>query len=464
MRRVLVVCSVACVLLAFLLVLAPAAGAAMPPQGGWAWPGPYQASPPSTVAAFQLTAVGPTGSVYVAGDEYPEDLAPMIVARVDAAGQELWSTSVPGPEALGVVPHALATDAKRNLIVAGACNAGQGDVYVVKLRAGDGTVLWQRRWNNPTVGGDDGVYSAAVDKYGSVYVVGHTETANGMTDAIVRKYDASGHFKWKYTLSTSRYDWFFSCGLDRYGYLYVTGEYASDPGSSKLVTLKLDPTGHKVWQRTVAGLGVSYGGRFLRVRGTSVTVAGALWVNGLTPVVLRYTLSGKQTWATAWGPAVEELRDMTVDPKGRVVLVGTASATPGSEPILVGFVQVYGSGQLFPGKSATFYGDWAGAAPTDAGFNAVTVDGAGRVHCAGWLDVGPASADTDAVVVRYPSLDGPAWTGAEGMWRLDGPGTGLDVFWSVLRVSDDAVYAAGRQAGKLGGEAVLDRVGLTAGS
>jgi hypothetical protein len=463
MRRALVVCPVALVLMTFLLVLAPAAGAAMPPQGAWAWPGPYQ--PATPLAAFQLTAVGPSGSVYVAGDEYPEDLAPMIVARVDAAGQELWSKSVPGPEALGVVPHALATDAKRNLIVAGACNAGQGDVYVVKFRAGDGAVLWQRRWNNPTVGGDDVAYSVAVDRYGNVYVVGHTETANGMTDAIVRTYDATGHLKWKYTLGTSRYDWFFACGLDRYGYLYVTGEYASDPGSSKLVTLKLGPDGHKVWQRTIAGLGVSYGGRYLRVRGTSVTVVGALWVNGLTPVILRYTLSGKQTWATAWGPAVDEIRDMTVEGKGRVVLVGTKTVSPGGQAeITAGFLQVYKPGELFPNTSTTFYGDWVGAMPAAAGFNSVAVDSTGRMYCGGWLDAGPVAAGTDAIVVRYPSVDTLAWPGADAMWRLNGPGAGLDVFSSVLRVSDTAVYAAGKRAGTGGAEAILQKISLSAGT
>ncbi len=461
MRRVLVVCSVVCVLLTFLLVLTPAAGAAMPPEGAWSWASPYQ--PATALAAFQLTAVGPVGSVYVAGDSYASGPGPLVASRVGADGTQIWSKTTLGPGGGGVAPWAVTTDAKRNLFVAGGCGANQGDVYVAKLRASDGTFLWQRHWDGKAHG-DDIARSVVVDKSGNVYVAGYSETANGMNDAIVQKYDAGGHRKWTYALSTSKFDFFFACGLDGSGNLYVTGESNVTGDTGRFVTLKLSPSGGRVWQRTISGLGVSYGGRFLRVRGTSVTVVGGLWTNGWRPVILRYTLSGKRTWATV-GSGVNEVADVTVDAKGRVYVVGTMMASPTPEMTgLVGFLRVWEPGASWPGTSTMFYSDFAGAVQKPAGFNKVAVDGSGRIYCAGMIELSALSYESDAVVVLYPPVGAPSWTGATGMWRYSGPGSGLESFYGLVRASDDDIYAAGQRAGSSGAEAILHKIDVGAGS
>lgn len=450
MRRVLIVCSVVCILVAWLLVLAPAAGAAMPPEGQWAWTAPYQPTP--SLAAFQLTAVGPNGSVYAAGDSYASNPGPLVVSRVGPDGTQVWMKSTMGPGGAGVAPWAVATDKDRNLYVAGGCNVNQGDVYIAKLRASDGTIAWSSHWNGAAAG-DDIARSVAVDKNGNVYVAGYSETANGMNDAIVQKYDPTGHRKWTYTLTTSKFDFFFACGLDASGNVYVTGETnVTEDATGRCVTLKLDYSGHRLWQRTVSGLGVSYGGRFLRVRGTSVTAVGGLWINGWRPLILRYTLAGKRTWAAADADPVTEVTDMAVDAAGRVNLVGTTLATPGGTDLSVAFLRVYEPGQI-SGSTAKFWGDYAGTTPLPAAFNKVVVSSTGHIYCAG--QVGPET-DSHAVVVFYQPVTAPLWH-ALGMWRYE-LGPGLNAFYGLVRVSDQSIYAAGRRLGVSGGEAILHRI------
>jgi hypothetical protein len=474
MRRATVLALLSAVILTALLATAPGAGAApLPPDGAWAWAAPYTLPvtvPPTApaMAAFQFLAAGPSGSVYVAGDRRPSEVGPFVASRVDATGAPIWSISELGPGDAGVVPHAVATDGAKNLIVVGGGNTRGGDVYVAKIKAADGSVLWERRWNNKAVNGDDVADAVALDKAGNIYVVGNTETSGGNTDALVVKYSPSGVFRWKYVLATSRFDFLFGCGTDGDGNLYATGEIDSAPDWSRMVTLKLSPTGKLLWKRTVSGLGVNYGGRFLRVRGSSVTAVGGLWLLGMRPVIARYTLSGKLTWATASGIEMDDVTDMAVDAKGRVVVVG-ARLQPWNDPdgSSVAYVQVFKPGWLSQARSAWF------AAPVDAGrylparFNKVALDGAGRVYCAGTMAVSGLGADSTAVVVRYPSVDAalaPDPWDAEMMWRLSGSPNLTEAFFGLLRVSDDEIYVAGQYGAVSGTTGVLDRLELGAGT
>ncbi len=460
MRRSVLVCSSLALLAALMLALAPGAGAALPPAGSWQWAQPYR--PTTMTGAFQFIAPGPSGSVYAAGDSYAWSGLDWVVSRVTPDGAEVWSVSTLGPAGAGAWPMAVATDARRNLIVAGRCGTRGGDVYVVKYRAADGAVLWQKRWNG-AAGKDDTARAVAVDKAGNVLVAGASDSAGAWVDAVVLKYTAGGRLAWKHILSSKRDDTFVACGVDGTGNLYVAGDYDGTKETSKIVTLKLSPTGRKLWQRTVSGLGVNYGARFLRVRGTSVTVVGHLYTYWTMPVILRYTLAGKRTWATASGPGMDWIQGMAVDGKGRVVLVGSASASPsGSTEIPVASLLVYKPGSAWPVASTMFYADFGPGAYYGAEFTDVAVSSTGRMYCAGSMATTPSGSVRDAVVVTYPPIDQSPWTGADGIWRYSGPATGYQVFYGLVRTSDTAVYAAGQRAVTGATEAVVHRLAIPA--
>jgi hypothetical protein len=90
----------------------------------------------------------------------------------------------------------------------------------------------------------------------------------------------------------------------------------------------------------------------------------------------------------------------------------------------------------------------------------VTVSGAGRIFCAGSMVTTADGQGRNAVVVSYPPVDEPVWTGADGIWRYDGPAAGYETFYGLLRVSDGEIYAAGRRAGAGGGQAMLHRLAM----
>ena len=131
------------------------------------------------------------------------------------------------------------------------------------------------------------------------------------------------------------------------------------------------------------------------------------------------------------------------------------------------YVQVFKPGSLPSARSAWF------AAPRDAStyhrsrFDKVALDGAGRVYCAGTMDVTGFGADSTAVVVRYPSIDAAVAPGAwdaETMWRLNWSPNTTEAFFGLLRVSDDEIYVAGQNGSLYGTTAVLDRLALGAGT
>ncbi len=67
-------------------------------------------------------------------------------------------------------------------------------------------------------------------------------------------------------------------------------------------------------------------------------------------------------------------------------------------------------------------------------------------------------SESNAVVVSFPPTSMTPWTGADRIWRYDGPASGIDEFYSVLRVNDAAIYACGyRQGGGATMQAFLHR-------
>jgi outer membrane protein assembly factor BamB len=442
---------VASVLLLLLLAFASSAGA-LPPQGVWQWAAPYVSI--DAVHGFTEVAAGPTGSIYTAGHEYGWGPA-WTVARVDAAtGAEIWSQRL-DPAEPAASANAIATDPSRNLIVAGRCDTRGGDVVVRKYRASDGTLLWSRRWDGGT-GKDDRADVVTTDALGNVYVAGFT-TGSTYANALLLKYSAAGKLLWKYVLSSATGAEFEAIARDGAGNVYLTGTTGINSTERRLVTLKVSPTGAKLWQRTISGLGVSYSGQHLKVKGTAVYVVGSLEVSGGRPVILKYSLAGATVWKYA-SDGVSSVNDMTVDAKGRVVMVGWMYTTAWGPQMMVGSLEVRApDGTAY--ASAMWPADFGPGAVYPAMYESVVTDPDCRIYIAGNINTSPTWGVGNAMVVRWPSPDGGAWA-AERIWRYDGPSSdGYDAFYGILRTGDGAVYAAGQRAG-IGTEGVLHRISL----
>ena len=178
-----------------LLASAPAAQAARPPEGDWAWSYPYV--PADGPHAFRAVTAGPGFSLYTAGDSWTSQ---WVVNRVDCSadseGYTEWTDTRTGPDGAGASAMFIATDKAKNLYVAGTDTTSAGDIYLVKY-APDGTVLWQKSWDGP-VHLADRPFGLAVTPTGTVYVAGTIGKDSGYDDAVLLRYTTAGKLKWKY--------------------------------------------------------------------------------------------------------------------------------------------------------------------------------------------------------------------------------------------------------------------------
>ena len=72
-------------------------------------------------------------------------------------------------------------------------------------------------------------------------------------------------------------------------------------------------------------------GRFIKVKGSAVYVGGELYKLHVWPVAAKYSLTGKRLYA--WTPAshVSTVDDMTVDARGRVVIMTFQTSLGGGQ-------------------------------------------------------------------------------------------------------------------------------------
>ena len=438
-----------------LLALAPSARAAMPPEGSWSWLYPYV--PAGGPHAFRAVTAGPGLSFYTAGDGW---MSQWVVNRVncdaDSEGSTAWTDTRTGPDGAGASVLSIATDKARNLYVVGTDKTGGGDIYLVKYSPAGG-VLWEKSWDGPAHLSDR-PSGLAVTPTGTVYVAGTTGRNGGYDDAVLLKYTTTGKLKWKYVLTTARYDSFAAVAADAKGNAYVTGQSGGNVGVGTMVTAKVDPNGKRVWQRSVSGLGISYSGRFIQVKGSAVYVGGELYKWHVWPVAAKYSLKGKRVYAWTPGRHVSTVDDMTVDAKGRVVLVGTFQTSLGGGQLTTAWVDLLNARGSELAASGMYWADYSPAAYPIV-FNDVAVDSGGNLYLAGAWYTNASGAEGNALVARIPSVDLPDATfQMDSIWRFDGPASGVDQFWGMLVQPGNGIFAVGTEHAGDGWKAVAQRV------
>ena len=113
-----------------------------------------------------------------------------------------------------------------------------------------GRRLWVATWRGPAHL-RDGVNDLAVTTSGKAYVVGWLGARSG-SDAMIRQYDAAGHFVWQATYATKgggRYR-FVAVALLPHGGVAATGNLVdSRTGDSNIVTLGFAAHGPSLWQQ-----------------------------------------------------------------------------------------------------------------------------------------------------------------------------------------------------------------------
>lgn len=133
-------------------------------------------------------AVGPSGSVFVAGSSEDDDgVSDYLILRYDPNGVELWASRYEGTGGQSVA-EAVAVDGFGGVYVTGRSFGGDGtlDIATVKYDGG-GSEMWAEVYDGEAGGVDRGL-AMAVDGQGAVYVSGESEGVPGDLDALTIKY------------------------------------------------------------------------------------------------------------------------------------------------------------------------------------------------------------------------------------------------------------------------------------
>lgn len=204
-----------------------------------------------------------------------DDKVDMLVKRVDAEGNEIWSKNF-GGEAWDVGMSVVAT--KDNHILVGghteSTTNGEEDAWIVKI-SGEGNEIWSKHFGGK---GKDVLAGLTYDpKTGDCFAVGHTESfGNGMADIWVLKVDANGKDIWKKAIGGEKSDMGKDIIITQDGNLAITGFTMSyGKGFSDVWLLKMSSGGSLLWKKEYGTKGTDGANVVLEDENGNFVMAGA---------------------------------------------------------------------------------------------------------------------------------------------------------------------------------------------
>jgi uncharacterized delta-60 repeat protein len=276
-------------------------------------------------------AVGPDGSIYVAGSSQ-NSLA--LLVKFDPNGALLWQRTWGGTLGLGETALGVAVSGDgASIYITGqtlSFGAGNIDAFLAKFDA-SGNLVWQRTWGGPI---NETGQAVAVAGDGSVYVAGDGNSFFG-NDAILLKFAADGTLIWQrdWRAATGQNDESAALGVATAadGSVYMAGRALIAGSGQNGALVKFTPDGSVVWERTwgsgldaALGVAVAPDGTIVMTGNTGFGTGG-----GDAFMVRFLATTGKAVDAATWGGVDNESGEaIAVAPDGSVYVAGLASAPP----------------------------------------------------------------------------------------------------------------------------------------
>ena len=340
-------------------------------------------------------AVDAQGNIVVIGctrcfGEGDEDF---FIMKYDSNGNNIWDKTAGGgsyDEGSGV-----AVDSDDNIIVTGVTKsfgAGLTDVWTIKYDP-DGNLIW-----NKTAGGGsyDGGSGIAVDWDNNIIVTGWTSSF-GLegNDVWTIKYDPDGNILWNKTLDQSLGDVGRSVAVDSYNNIVVAGVTTSfGKGSSDVWTIKYDTDGNLLWNKTVGRNFGDWGDGVAVDSNNNIIVTGytGFSITMVNIWTIKYDPDGNILWNKTNDEYSESGgRGVAVDIKDNIIVTGWAKHF-GAENSDVLMIKYDPDGNMLWNKTA-------GGSFRD-GVGGVAVDTKNNIIVAGWTDSFGAG-NTDVWLIKY---------------------------------------------------------------
>lgn len=345
--------------------------------------------------------------------------------KYDADGTLEWARHYMGPAAFAADDRAqaLALDGDGNTYITGSSRGldQETDYATVKYDA-DGNELWVRRYDGPGGSADD-ARGLAMDGDGNLYVTGRSVdfwfmgNEAPVYDFATIKYAPDGTELWVRRSQTpaERSDEAVAVALDADGNVVVTGKSTADFGFgiSRYETVKYDPDGNLLWERTYLGPGggPSAATALALDAAAGIYVTGLSWSGSGNPTdfdyaTLKYDAAGNLLWEQRYdGPAHNEdfASALAVDRAGGVYVTGTSQRVAAGFP---DFTEFYDYLTLKYTAAGNFVWEQRYNGPADSSEEgrAVVVDAAGNVHITGWSE--DTMTGADYATVKYEQFPG----------------------------------------------------------
>lgn len=226
------------------------------------------------------------------------------VARTNSSGKVLWQRTFGGTKADGATGVVVLADG--GLAIAGSISSkgsGNFDGWLIRLDR-NGQLLWDR-----TFGGsqEDTFFAISATKDGGFAMVGSTVAAGeGGGDGWLVRVNGKGEEQWSKTFGGENYDVLNSIVTTPEGEFIVAGHTRSKgpPGGGAWL-LKIGAKGKVVWERVMAGPGMSLANKVIALDDGGIVMVGLsrpsensgdenAWMG-------RYDAGGKRLWLKSFG-------------------------------------------------------------------------------------------------------------------------------------------------------------------
>lgn len=290
----------------------------------------------------------------------------------------------------------------------GASRNAADDLDLLLVRWGtSGVHKWARRFAGASKK-DDGATDVVVDGKGNAIVCGTTTTANGQ-DWVVLKYSTTGKRLWRWTFDGAGHgnDAPVEMVADAAGNIYVTGSTSvTSAGKRGALTVKLSPTGKKLWAKSYTGPdnGGAAATAIARNPRGGVYVAGwtATGATAEDVFALRYAANGLRKlfarYSGVGGLTTQTLHDIAVASNGSLVGAGSDDGSGSADALYLRWADGPAGSTPAPG---TIVDTRVTGTPAIEWWSAVATDAFGGVYLTGR---NPGPAGEASVLTRRLSL------------------------------------------------------------
>jgi hypothetical protein len=385
-------------------------------------------------------AVGPDGSVYIAGTRDGGSLTDssqiIRVARYAANGDRLWQKFYAAKANLSESAAAIAVNRYGDVYVVGSRTDATGSKLLLLRYDKTGKLRWARSQRGPGLGDGEGA-GVAVDGRGDCYVTGQATRDLTSSDVLVACYTRAGALRWTryWTNPTvSGPDFGVSIAVTPGGTSVVCGDTRLNVSKHSWVTAEFNRSGRRLWAHMFGTRGNvdDRADQAVIAKGGAVYVSGTVVINGRRKAaVVRYGVKGAlKWWHTYWGDKTSNdwTARVAADSQGDAVLACTTIRTD------------LGYGWSVMKFSPTGNHVWLAELDNNGSQNevlsAVATDAEDNIYVAGSIGT---TETADAACERLNPADGTR------VWftTYDDPSHGIDLASALAVKSGAGVYMAG---------------------